>query len=76
MNNIVQQLTSQPQAARRVSSQEYSAWRHSYIFDALRGLRFGQSFCNHFDITDYRIMFCSDADRAEHIIKQEWLVSA
>ena len=45
---------------------EYEQWRESYTFLALKGQRYGQSFCNRFGITDnnlyYNIVAVDDAD--------------
>ena len=45
---------------------EYEQWRESYTFLALKGQRYGQSFCNTFGITDnnlyYNIGAVNDAD--------------
>jgi len=45
---------------------EYEQWRESYTFLALKGQRYGQSFCNQFGITDnnlyYNIGAVDDAD--------------
>jgi hypothetical protein len=45
---------------------EYEHWRESYTFLALKGQRYGQSFCNTFGITDnnlyYNIGAVADAD--------------
>ena len=45
---------------------EYEQWRESYTFLALKGQRYGQSFCNTFGITDnnlyYNIGAVADAD--------------
>jgi hypothetical protein len=45
---------------------DYEQWRESYTFLALKGQRYGQSFCNTFGITDnnlyYNIGEVADAD--------------
>ena len=49
-----------------VTLADYQQWRESYIFLALQGQRYGQSFCNTFGITDnnlhYNIGAVDDAD--------------
>lgn len=37
---------------RLISPAEFESWQQHYMFDALKGLRYGQSFCNRFNITD------------------------
>jgi hypothetical protein len=36
---------------------EYEQWRESYTFLALKGQRYGQSFCNTFGITDNHLYY-------------------
>lgn len=52
--------------SRLVTQSEYQQWRESYIFLALQGQRYGQSFCNTFGITDntlyYNVGTVADAD--------------
>jgi hypothetical protein len=49
-----------------ITRAEYEQWRESYTFLALKGQRYGQSFCNTFGITDnnlyYNIGAVDDAD--------------
>ena len=52
---------------------EYDAWRGEFVFDGIRGMRYGQSFCNHFGITDYVLFYMLDWDRADQHIKKLYL---
>jgi hypothetical protein len=52
---------------------EYYAWRDEFVFDGIRGMRYGQSFCNHFDITDYVLFYMLDWDKADQHIKKLYL---
>ena len=52
---------------------EYDAWRNEFVFDGIRGMRYGQSFCNHFDITDYVLFYMLDWDRADQHIRIMYL---
>jgi len=52
---------------------EYDAWRNEFVFDGIRGLRYGQSFCNHFDITDYVLFYMLDWGRADQHIRTVYL---
>ena len=46
-------LQSKPfKASQKISPEQFTEWKDCYSFDGLRGLRYGQSFCNHFDISD------------------------
>jgi hypothetical protein len=35
-----------------ISQEDFDLWQKDVIWDALHGIRYGQSFCNRFGITD------------------------
>jgi hypothetical protein len=47
--------TDEPGAS--ITLTEYEQWRESYIFLALQGQRYGQSFCNTFGVTDNHLYY-------------------
>ena len=52
---------------------EYDAWRDEFVFDGIRGMRYGQSFCNHFGITDYVLFYKVDWASADQHIRTVYL---
>ena len=60
-----------PQATLTIDN--YKVWKKQYVFDGLRGVRFGQSFCNHFGIADNILRYERDADRAENYIRKTYV---
>jgi len=42
---------------KTIDRDDYEQWRHDYIWEALHGIRYGQSFCNHFGITDNHLYY-------------------
>lgn len=56
-----------------VDAEEYHAWRHGYLFDALQNLRYGQSFCNAFDITDNVLFYEKDREWADDYIRKHYV---
>ena len=52
---------------------EYEVWKREFTFEGIKGARYGQSFCNHFDITDNRIFYERDWARCDKLIRKEWL---
>lgn len=56
-----------------VSAEEYQVWRHGYLFDALQNLRYGQSFCNAFDISDNVLYYETDTDWADNYIQNYYV---
>jgi hypothetical protein len=51
----------------------YEAWKREFTFDGIRGARYGQSFCNHFDITDYVLYYKLDWTTADQHIRTVYL---
>lgn len=74
--SIVEQL-SQPTTLgvpNSISLEKYLEWQKTYTWDALYGMGFGQSFCNHFDIIDNRLYYERNWQRCDALIKREWLI--
>jgi hypothetical protein len=40
-----------------ITADDYEQWRRDFIWEALHGIRYGQSFCNHFGITDNHLYY-------------------
>ena len=53
---------------------EYKAWKLEFTFEGIRGARYGQSFCNHFGITDYVLFYKVDWESADQHIRTVYLV--
>ena len=51
-----------------IAQAAYETWKREFTFEGIRGARYGQSFCNHFDITDYVLYYKMDwASADQHI---------
>jgi len=73
-SNMVNTIpTGHPQDNQSVSRADYEQWRQEFVFDALQGLRYGQSFCNRFDITDNILFFERDPEWADLYIRNYYL---
>lgn len=67
-------LTSQKPPADKISPVQYQAWKKTQVFDCLTGIRFGQSFCNRFDIEDALLYYSiTDQEKAENYIRKNYL---
>ena len=42
---------------KTINQDDYEQWRRDFIWEALHGIRYGQSFCNHFGITDNHLYY-------------------
>jgi hypothetical protein len=56
-----------------ITMDDYLAWQKEYTFDALQDLRYGQSFCNKFNVQDNRIFYERDWMRSDVFIRSEWI---
>ena len=57
-----------------VTHAAYEDWKREFTFEGIRGARYGQSFCNHFGITDYVLFYKIDWASADHHIRTVYLV--
>ena len=56
-----------------ISLDQYEQWQKEFTFDALQDLRYGQSFCNKFNIQDNRIHYERDCALCDQLIRREWI---
>ena len=57
-----------------ISAEDYELWKKDYIWEALHGMRYGQSFCNHFGITDNHLYYApGDIAWCDKYIRQNYL---
>jgi len=59
-----------------ISRSDYQQWQKQFTWSALQGLRYGQSFCNHFGIRDHRIYFERNWQLCDTLIRKEWLAKS
>ena len=74
--NIVNQFmsnTEETSEPKRIRLEEYEIWKKDAIFDGLRGLRYGQSFCNSFGITDNILFFTMNHVEADEYIRKLYI---
>jgi hypothetical protein len=57
----------------KVTAEQYADWKQQFTVDALRGQRYGQSFCNRFGITDNLLFFTKDIAWCENYIKDKYI---
>jgi hypothetical protein len=57
-----------------ITADDYEQWRHDYIWEALHGIRYGQSFCNRFGITDNHLYYGTNGiDWSDKYIRKTYL---
>jgi hypothetical protein len=54
--------------------QQYEQFKKEYTFESLKyGTRLGQSFCNHFNITDHVLFYKPSAESADRYIHKNYI---
>ena len=43
--------------SKPIDKEDYQQWKKDFIWEALHGQRYGQSFCNRFGITDNNLYY-------------------
>ena len=71
--NEIMSRGQEPKAQAALTIDNYKIWRRGYVFDGLKGIRFGQSFCNYFGITDNILFYERDVPRAESYIQKNYV---
>jgi hypothetical protein len=71
---LINQTNQQNQLYQAVSKKDFEQWKVEFSFEALKGLRYGQSFCNHFDITDNLLYYNPwSVDQTNESIEQNYV---
>lgn len=57
-----------------ITQEEYSTWQRKYIFDALKNsVKYGESFCKEFGITDYILCYVLTQEQADSYIRDQYI---
>ena len=67
------QVSKGPVEPKKISREEYNQWARGFVFDGLRDQRYGQSFCNHFDIKDHILYFAGSVAEADQYIQKHYI---
>jgi hypothetical protein len=60
-----------------IDADEYELWRKDFIWEALHGQRYGQSFCNRFGIHDNHLFYnTGGVDWADAYIRKTYIERA
>lgn len=56
-----------------VPQRQYEQWAAGFVFEAVRNQRYGQSFCNKFNISDNILFHERDLNRADAYIRKHYV---
>lgn len=75
LNRLLEQMQTAmtPTLIKHITEKEYLLWRAAYTFEGLKGIRYGQSFCNHFDIADNILFYTLTPDRCNTYIEETYI---
>lgn len=59
--------------SKTISKQDYEHFRKEYIFDQLKGSRYGEAFCERFQIDDPVVSRLIDTDLAIEMIEENYI---
>ena len=58
----------------KIDPKDYELWRRDFIWEALHGQRYGQSFCNRFGLHDNHLFYNNGGiEWADNYIKKTYL---
>jgi len=72
-SHIAQFFNNKETSYQKISLTEYEAWKRQFSWDALHGMRYAQSFCNYFGITDSILYHDADPVRADEYITRNYI---
>ena len=59
---------------KQIDQDDYKQWKKDFIWEALHGQRYGQSFCNRFGITDNHLYYApGDIAWCDNYIRKTYL---
>lgn len=75
MAHMVQELldNTEPRSNNTVTKEQYQQWARGFVFEGLRNLRYGQSFCHGFAITDNILYYERDYQAADAYIRKHYV---
>jgi len=57
-----------------ILQEDFELWQKDYTWDGLHGIRYGQSFCNRFGITDNLLYYTTwPAEQIDDYIKKHYI---
>jgi hypothetical protein len=73
-DQLVDFATRPARAVKPITKKKFNQWQQDFIFDALQGQRYGQSFCNTFGIDDNLLFYNSwSVDRTNEYLEKNYI---
>ena len=62
-----------PGYIKTVTQEQYRQWARGFVFEGLRNQRYGESFCNYFDIHDNILYYAGTVAEADQYIRKVYV---
>lgn len=72
-DQLVAGATAEKFSPCAITADEYREWERQYTFDGIRGMRYGQSFCEYFGVQDNLLLYSLTATDAALYIRKNYL---
>ena len=73
VDELMQETRPSQKLAKKVSRNAYEQWARGFVFEGLRDLRYGQSFCNRFGIRDNILFYSATVEEADRYIQENYV---
>lgn len=71
---VTETTTTRVQFLNHISREDFDLWQKDVIWDNLHGIRYGQSFCNRFSISDNLLYYTTwPIDQQDDYIRKHYL---
>jgi hypothetical protein len=71
---VTETTTTRVQFANHIAQDDFDLWQKDVIWDCLHGIRYGQSFCNRFGITDNLLYYNTwPTEQIEDYIRKNYI---
>ena len=71
---VTETTTTRVQFLNHIAQDDFELWQKDYTWDGLHGIRYGQSFCNRFGITDNLLYYTTwPYEQIDEYIKREYI---
>jgi hypothetical protein len=71
--NEIMKTHQSTEPIKTVTQEQYQQWAREFTFDGLKDLRYGQSFCNYFGITDNILFYSRTPTEADRYIQKVYV---
>ena len=74
-DQMVTEVTADSEHSQtRIPQEDFELWQKDVVWDALHGIRYGQSFCNRFGITDNLLYYTTwPCEQIDEYIKKNYV---